>query len=253
LRELAADLIRHQVAAILTANDGPALAAMREKSTVPIVFFNIGSDPVRLGLVASISRPGANVTGIGFDLAQLAAKRLDLLCELVPSVGTVAYLNGGPSFLSFEDESQALVNAATSLGRQLIFVECLSPLEIDACFTTLVQRGAGAVTVASIPTFGSFAFADRIVALAAQHKIPAANPSRRFALQGGLMSYSEDFADQVRIAANMVRQILDGAMPTDLPVRRSSKFDLVINLNAAKAIGLTIPDGFLLRADEVIE
>jgi putative tryptophan/tyrosine transport system substrate-binding protein len=133
----------------------------------------------------------------------------------------------------------------------LIFVKCRNPLEIHACCTTLVQRGAGAVTVASIPAFGPIA--DRIVALAAQHNIPAAYPGRGFAVRGGLMSYTEDFADQVRIAANMVGQILNGAMPTDLPVRRSSKFDLIINLKAAKAIGLTIPNGFLLRADEVIE
>jgi ABC-type uncharacterized transport system substrate-binding protein len=251
LRELVADLVSRRVAVILTANDGSALAAKRETSTVPIVFFNIGSDPVRLGLVASISRPMGNVTGVGFDRAQLAAKRLDLLCHLVPSIGTIAYLNGGPVFLSFEEESQALVNAAASLGRQLIFVECRNPLEIDACFTTLVQRGAGAVIVAAIPTFGSIA--GRIIALTSQHNIPAAYPGRRYALRGGLMSYTEDFADQAHIAANMVGQILNGTMPANLPVRRSSKFDLVINLKTAKALGLTVPETLTATADTVIE
>jgi putative tryptophan/tyrosine transport system substrate-binding protein len=251
MRELVTELIRRQVAVILTSNDGPALAAKRETSTIPIVFFNIGSDPVKLGLVASISRPGGNVTGVGFDNAQLAGKRLDLLCQLVPSAGTVAYLNGGPGLLSFEEESEVLRNAAASLGRQLIFVECLNPREIDACFTTLVQRGAGAVTVASIPAFGSIA--SRIVALAAQYNIPAVYPGRGFALRGGLMSYAGDPTDNVRIASSMVGQILNGAKPADLPVRRSSKFDLIINLKTAKALGLSVPPALLAFADEVIE
>jgi putative ABC transport system substrate-binding protein len=251
LLELARELVRRKVAVILTSNDGPALAAKRATSTIPIVFFNIGSDPVKLGLVASINQPGGNVTGASFDSPQLAVKRLDLLCQLLPAGATVAYLTGGPDWLSFEEEKDHLVAAAGALGRQLIFVECRSDDQLATSFATLVERGAGGLLVASIPLFGGNSI-DNIVALAAQNKIPTMYPFERYAFRGGLMSYSRDGTDEIHLAAGLVGQILNGAVPADLPVRRSGKFHFIINLKTAKALGLTIPETLLATANEVI-
>jgi putative tryptophan/tyrosine transport system substrate-binding protein len=245
LRELASELVRRQVAVILTSADGSALAAKRATSTIPIVFFNIGSDPVTLGLVASINRPGGNVTGASFDNPQLAAKGLELLCQLVPTAATVAFLTGGTSLLSFEEIKNSLVAAAGALGRQLIIVECRNNDELGHSFATIVEHGAGAVIAGTL--FG--VNADAIVSLAARHKIPLSG----FPLRGGLMSYGIDFADQVRLAANLVGQILNGAMPADLPVRKSTKFHFVINLKTAKQLGLVVPQHLLVFADELID
>jgi putative tryptophan/tyrosine transport system substrate-binding protein len=245
LRELATELVGRQVAVILTSNDGPALAAKRATSAIPIVFFNIGSDPVKLGLVASIGRPGGNVTGASFDNPQLVAKSFDLLCQLVPTVETVAYLTNSPNLLSFEEVKNSLVAAAGALGRQLIIVECRSNDGLGHAFATIAERGAGAVIVGTL--FG--VSADAIVSLAAQYKIPVSG----FASRGGLMSYTSDFADQTRIAAGLVGQILNGAMPADLPVRRSTKFHFVINLKTAKQLGLNVPQHLLVFANELIE
>jgi len=245
LFELATELVSRQVAVILTANDGPAVAAKRATSTIPIVFFAIGSDPVTLGLVASINRPGGNVTGASFDSPQLVAKGFDLLCQLVPTAETVAYLANGASLLSFEETKNSLVAAAGALGRQLIIVECPTDDELGHSFATIVERGAGAVIAGTL--FG--VNADAIVSLAVEHKIPLSGfPSR-----GGLMSYGVDFADQIRIAAGLVGKILNGAIPADLPVRRSTKFHFVINLRTAKQLGLSVPQHLLVLADEVIE
>jgi putative ABC transport system substrate-binding protein len=209
------------------------------------VFFAIGSDPVTLGLIASINRPGGNVTGASFDSPQLVAKGFDLLCQLVPTAETVAYLTNGASLLSFEETKNSLVAAADALGRQLIIVECPTDEELGHSFATIVERGAGAVIAGPLFRVN----ADAIVSLAVQHKIPLSGfPSR-----GGLMSYGVDFADQIRIAAGLVGQILNGAIPAELPVRRSTKFRFVINLRTAKQLGLSIPQHLLVRADEVIE
>jgi putative tryptophan/tyrosine transport system substrate-binding protein len=244
LFELATELVRRQVKVILTANDGPAVAAKRATSTIPIIFFAIGSDPVTLGLVASINRPGGNVTGASFDSPQLVAKGFDLLCQLVPTAETVAYLTNG-ALLSFDETKNSLVAAAGALGRQFIIVECATDHELGQSFATIVERGAGAVIAG--PLIG--VSADAIVSLAAQHKIPLSGfPSR-----GGLMSYGVDRADQIRIAAGLVGQILNGAMPADLPVRRSTKFHFVINLKTAKQLDLSVPQHLLVLADEVIE
>jgi putative ABC transport system substrate-binding protein len=223
--ELATEFVRRQVTVILTSNDGPAVAAKRATSTIPIVFFNIFSDPEKLGLVASVSRPGGNVTGVGFGHAQLAVKRLDLLTQLVPTVSTIAYLAKAPS-LSFEEEKGALVAAAAALGRQLVIVDCHTDDELEQCFAAMIERGAGAATIGSF-TLGLSE--SKMLSLATEFKIPIMYPYRGFALRGGLMSYNEDPAEHIRIAANMVGQILNGAMPADLPVRRPSKFDFVIN------------------------
>jgi putative tryptophan/tyrosine transport system substrate-binding protein len=252
LLELARELVSRQVAVILTSNDGPALAAKRATSTIPIVFFNIGSDPVKLGLVPSISQPGGNVTGASFDSPQLAAKRLDRLCQFLPTAATIAYLTGGPDWSSFEEEKDHVVAAAGALGRQLIVVECRSDDQLATSFATLVERGAGGLIVASIPLFGGTSI-DKIVALAAQNKIPAMYPFERYAFRGGLMSYTRDGADEIRLAAGLVGQLLKGVMPADLPVRRSVKFQFIINNKTAEALGLTIPETLLATADQVIE
>ena len=156
--EMATELVHRQVAVILTSNDGPALAAKRATSTVPIVFFNLGSDPVTLGLVASINRPGGNVTGASFDNPQLVAKRLDLLCQLVPTAATVAYLTNA-NLLSFEEAKNSLVAAAGALGRELIIVECRSNDGLGHAFATIVERGAGAVIAGTL--FGVSAVSSR--------------------------------------------------------------------------------------------
>jgi putative ABC transport system substrate-binding protein len=244
--EIATEFVRRQVAVILTSNDGPALAAKSATSTIPIVFFNIGSDPVTLGLIASLNRPGGNVTGAGFDSPQLIAKRLDLLCQLVPTAATVAYLIRRRTLLSFEEQHNSLAAMAGALGRQLIVVECPGDNELGHAFATVVERGAGAVIVGSLFNF-------TVVPFAAQYKIPAMYGGRGFALRGGLMSYSRDGADEIRIATGLVGQILDGATPANLPVRNSTKFNFIINLKTAKELGLDVPGHLLVFADEVIE
>jgi putative tryptophan/tyrosine transport system substrate-binding protein len=249
-REIITDFVRKQVAVILASNDGPALQAARATSTIPIVFVNTALDPVKVGLVASLNRPGGNVTGVAFLAAELAAKRLDLLCQVVPSAMTVAYLTGGPNWLSFEEEHNHLVAAAAALGRQLFVVESRSNDQLESAFAAIAEQGAGALIVASIPLFDNI---EKLVALAARHKIPAMYPGRGFALRGGLMSYSPDYADNFLVAADLVAKILDGAKPADLPVRMSTKFDFVVNLKAAKQLGLEIPQHSLAFATEVIE
>jgi putative ABC transport system substrate-binding protein len=220
------------------------VAAKRATSTIPIVFFNIGSDPKTLGLVDSINRPGGNVTGASLDSPQIAAKQLELLCQLVPTAETVAYLSNGPTLLSFEEVKNALVAAAERARRQLVIVECRSNDGLGAAFATIVERGAGAIMAGTL--FG--VSGDAVLSLASQYKIPVSG-----ATQGALMNYTTDFADQTRIAAALVGQILKGAVPADLPVRRSLKFHFMINLKTAKALGLTIPEALVAAADEVIE
>jgi putative ABC transport system substrate-binding protein len=245
--ELATELVSRQVAVILTSGDGAALATKRVTSTIPIVFLTIGSDPVKLGLVASINRPGGNVTGVGFGRTETAAKRIDLLFQLVPTATKVGFLSWGPS-LSFEGERDQLMAAANTLGRELVVIVCRSDDELGHAFAAMVEHGVGAFTVGFLPVD-----MDAVVSFAAQYRIPAIYYDREYALRGGLMSYNPDLADEIRTAAGLVGQILNGAMPADLPVRKSSKFELVINLRTAKRLGLTIPETLLATADEVIQ
>ena len=246
LSELATEPVQQQVAVIITLSDGAALAAKRATSTIPIVFYNIGSDPVKLGLVASINQPGGNVTGATFDNPVLVAKRLDLLCQLVPTAITVAQMVRRRTNLSFEEQNDSLAATASALGRQLIVVECPRDDELGHAFATIVERGASAVIVG--PLIGR-----KVVPFAAQYKIPAAYSGRSFALRGGLMSYSRDPADGIRIVASLVGQILHGVPPANLPVRRSSKFNFVINLKTAKELDLDVPSHLLALTDAVIE
>jgi putative tryptophan/tyrosine transport system substrate-binding protein len=248
LQELATDLVRRHVTVILAQAAGPALAAKSATSTIPIVFCGIGGDPVELGLVDSINRPGANITGAGFDSP--VVKRLDLLCQLVPAATTIAYLSGGPSFLAYKTERPKLIAAAGALRRQLVDVECPSRDKLRQSFESVIDSGAGAVIVSAIPPFVNSV--DEVISLAALHKIPASYPGRGFAVRGGLMSYSEDIADSFRIAVGLVGEILKGAKPADLPVRNSSKFDFVINLKTAKQLGLEVPERLLVFANELI-
>jgi putative ABC transport system substrate-binding protein len=250
LPELAADLARHQVAVILVSGGTPpVLAAKAATSTIPIVMI-IGGDPVQLGFVASLNRPGGNVTGVAFLTTALVAKRLDLLRELVPGATTVAYLADPRSEVGREMERDMLAAAAT-IGRRVVIAEARNVSDFEPAFATFIDRGAGALVVGSDPLFTSNR--DKIMTLAARHKLPAIYQSREYVAEGGLMSYGANLSDAYRLGGRYVGQILKGVKPADLPVEQSSRIELVINMKTAKALGLTIPDKLLALADEVIE
>ena len=245
---LVADLLRRQVA-LIVGNTPAALAAKAATTTVPIVFVT-GGDPVRDGLVASLNRPGGNVTGVSFITAELGAKQLGLLRELRPGAARIAVLVDPkwPLTERFVSEVRA---AALAVGQQLIVLDVSSDREIETAFTTLVQRGAGALLVG----IGAFMSSqrERIVALAARHGIPAIYSWREAVAAGGLMSYAPSINDAYRQAGIYAGRILKGEKPGDLPVMLPTKFEFVINLKTAKALGLEVPDRLLVAADEVIE
>jgi ABC-type uncharacterized transport system substrate-binding protein len=245
---LAADLVGRKVAAI-AATGGAVLAAMAATKTIPIVF-TTGGDPVQEGYVASLNRPGSNVTGVSWFGNLVAGKGLGLLHELVPNAAVIALLVNPklPETARMEGEGR---EAARSLGQQLLVLNATTPSEIDAAFATMRQQRVGALFVGGDPFLSSRR--QQIVALAARDAIPDMYTNREFVEEGGLMSYGNDTADSYRRAGVYVGRILNGASPADLPVDQATKFDLVVNVKAAKAIGLTIPESFLARADEVIE
>jgi putative tryptophan/tyrosine transport system substrate-binding protein len=245
---LVADLLRRQVA-LIVANTPSALAARAGIMTVPIVFVT-GGDPVRLGLVASLNRPGGNVTGISFMSVELTAKQLGLLRELRPGVAPIAVLVDPkwPLTKPFVSELRA---AALAVGQELIILDVSSDREIETAFTTLVQRGAGALIWG--PGAGLFPLRERVVALTARHRIPAMYVLRDYVAAGGLMSYGTSVTEANRQAGIYAGRILKGEKPGDLPVMLPTKFELVINLKTAKELGLDIPPGVLAIADEVIE
>jgi len=248
LPALITDLVS-QKAAVIAANRPAALAAKAAAITVPVVFAT-GNDPVADELVTSLNRPGGNLTGVVFIAAVLGAKRLELLRQLVPAAGTIAFLvrpNTGES----EAERVDVQNAAQAIGQRLVVVDVTSEGEFEAAFTTFVQRGAGGLLVGSGPFFTSHR--ERIVALAAQHRLPEIYPLREFASVGGAMSYGASISDAYRQAGIYAGRILKGEKPADLPVMQSTKFELVINLKTTRALGLTVPDRLLALADEVIE
>jgi putative tryptophan/tyrosine transport system substrate-binding protein len=251
LQPLAAELVQRQVAVIVALDSGPAiLAAKAATSTIPIIFA-LGADPIKLGLVASLSRPGGNLTGVTFLSAELTGKRLDLLREMAPLARTVAYLTD-PEAPDSTEATIEMLATARALGLQTIILEARNHLDIDAAFATLVERRAGALVVGPHILFERNS--RRVVDLAARHKIPAIYSGRRFVVLGGLMSYTPDLMAAVRrIGSFYVAQILRGAKPADLPVQQPTKFELAINLNTAKALGLTVPRTLLAIADEVIE
>jgi ABC-type uncharacterized transport system substrate-binding protein len=250
LPALVADLIRLPVA-LIVGNTPSALAAKAATTTVPIVFAS-GSDPVIDGLVASLNRPGGNATGVSFLAGALGAKRLELLRLLVPKAATIAVLvDPGPNVPEAERELRDIQAAAHASGQELIVVEVRSDRDIEAAFATFARRGAGAVFIGSSPIFNSRR--ERVAALAIRHALPAAYTLREFATAGGLMSYGTSITDAYRLAGTYAGRILKGEKPADLPVQQSTKFDFVINLRTAKALGLEISDKLLALADEVIE
>jgi ABC-type uncharacterized transport system substrate-binding protein len=248
LPALVADLISRPVAMIV-GNLNAALAAKAATTTIPIIF-GTGSDPVRDGLVASINRPGGNITGVMFLVTELGAKRLDLLRQLVPKATLIAMLVN-PGSVDTEAERRDVQVAAQRLGQQLIILDASSDRDIETSFATFVQRGAGALIVGA----GAFLFSnrERLVALAARHALPAIYADPEDAVAGALMSYGPSIVDAYRQIGIYAGRILKGEKPADLPVVQSTKFDLVINLRTAKALGLTVPPTLLATADEVIE
>jgi ABC-type uncharacterized transport system substrate-binding protein len=250
LQALAADLIGRPVAVIAaTGGNHTALAAKALTTTIPIVFTS-GIDPVKTGLVANLNRPGGNLTGITWFSSQLTAKGLGLLHELVPNAGVVALL-WNPSSPEASSQPAEALEAARALGHTLLVLNASAVHEIDAAFTTLVRERAGALVVAGDAVLSGRR--EQIVALAARHAVPAIYFNREFVEAGGLMSYGNDIADAYRKAGVYTGRILKGARPADLPIDQASKFDLVINLKTAKALGLTVPNSMQLLADEVIE
>jgi putative ABC transport system substrate-binding protein len=248
LPALVADLIRRP-AAVIVGDTISTLAAKAATMTVPIVFAS-GSDPVRDGLVASFNRPGGNVTGLVFFFGMLGAKRLDLLRQLVPKARTIAMLVN-PNSPNTEAERRDVQAAAQAIGLQLVIVDVSSDRDIETAFATFVQRGAGALLVGS----GGFLNSnrERVAVLAARHALPAMYAQREAALAGGLTSYGPSITDAYRQAGIYTGRILKGEKPADLPVQQSVKFDFVINLKTAKALGLEIPPMLLALTDEVIE
>jgi putative ABC transport system substrate-binding protein len=250
LPALAAELVRRPVAVII-GNSIAALAAKAATTTVPIVFAT-GGDPVRDGLVASLSRPVGNVTGVNFIASELGAKRLELLRQLVPRATTIAMLvNPNPNSLDIEAERQDVQTAARAIGQPHLTLEASNERDLETAFATIVQRGTGALLVGT----GAFMTSqrERLVALAAQHAVPSSYNSREAVVAGGLMSYGTSLTDAYRQAGIYAGRILKGEQPGDLPVMRSTKFELVLNRKTAKVLGLAVPDKLLALADEVIE
>jgi putative ABC transport system substrate-binding protein len=249
LAAMAADLARRRVALIVTNTPVAALAAKDATKTIPIVFA-LGSDPVRDGLVASLNRPGGNVTGATWFSNLLAAKRLEFLHLIVPPAALIAVLVN-PGNANVELESGEAQAAARKLGREVLLLNASSEREIDVAFATLVQQKAAALFVTGDAYLGSRR--EQIGALSARHAIATSHSNRASVVAGGLMSYGADSAETSRQAGLYAGRILKGEKPADLPVQQATKFKFIINLKTAKALGLDIPATVLMRADEVIE
>ena len=251
LPKLAADLVRRRVAVIaVTGGAAPALAAKAATTTVPIVFL-AAEDPVRLGLVASLARPGGNLTGINIFNAELTAKRLEFLRELVPAATRVAVLVNPADASNTEATLRDVETAARTMGLQIRVLNASSIREIDAAFASFVGERPDALFVGADPFFNSRRM--QLAILAARHAVPATLANRDLAEAGGLMSYGSNIRDAFRQVGVYAGRILKGAKPADMPVIQASKFELVINAQAARMLGLTVPDKLLVVADEIIE
>jgi putative ABC transport system substrate-binding protein len=249
LPAIAAELVRRQVAVIGVVSPVGALAAKQATTSIPIVFA-LGSDPVKDGLVASLNRPGGNITGATFFANLLDSKRLGLLHQFVPDANVIAALLN-PKNANFELEKNETQEAARTLGLELVLLQASTEREIDDSFMTLTQQHAATLFVAGDAFLGGHA--EQIAKLAVRNGIPTSFGLREQAAAGGLMSYGASITEAVRQAGNYVGRILKGEKPADLPVQQPTKFEFVINLKTAKALGLTIPQSMLLLADEVIE
>ena len=250
LPELAADLVRRRVAVIATASPPAAFAAKEASATIPIVF-GMAQDPVRLGLVASLARPGGNLTGVNFLLTELAAKRLGLLREMLPAAKRLAVLVNPAQANNTESTLQEVQAGAQAMGLQIRILNAGTDREIDAAFAGFEHDRPDALFVGS----GTF-FTGRRVQLTqwtAHHRTPASYAGREYVEAGGLMSYGSNTTDAYRQSGAYVGRILKGERPADLPVVQSSKFELIINHQTARTLGLTVPLSLLARADEVIE
>jgi putative ABC transport system substrate-binding protein len=249
LPRIAAELV-HQKVAVLVATDGPsALAAKGASTTIPIVF-SAGGDPIKLGLVESLNRPGGNATGVFVFVTELGPKRLQLIRDVVPHTKEIAYivnLNSG----SGAPQAQAMQAAAQSMGQQIVILNAATESQLSEAFAAIVERKADAIIYSANPFFQ--VVRDRLVTLAARHSIPAIYEWPEFVRSGGLISYSSNRSEAGGQMGKDAAQILKGTRPADLPVVQSSKFDLAVNLKTAKALGLTIPPSLLATADEVIE
>jgi len=246
---LAADLVRKQVTVIVGASTPAAQASKAATTTTPIVFV-IGTDPIDVGLVGSLNRPGGNVTGVGFSSLALVAKLLGMLNELVPNASVIAVLRD-PNAPDVATESRALDEAGRAIGRQILMVNAAGEREFRAAFTKIVQAGASGLLIGSGPFFLSQR--RQIVVLAARHGLPTVYNQREYAEVGGLVSYGPSQSDAYHRAGVYVGRILKGEKPGDLPVELGTKFELIINLATAKALGFDLPATVLARADEVIE
>jgi putative ABC transport system substrate-binding protein len=250
LPALAAELVQRQVAVIaVPAGTSAVLAAKAATQRIPIVF-NIGSDPIDMGLVASLSRPGGNLTGVTILSVPLVAKRLELLHELAPTASMIGLLVN-PTNSYAAPETKMVQVAATTLGLQVVVVNASKENDLDGAIATILQQGAGALLVGADVTF--IPWRDRFAALAARHRLIVSYGYREFAAAGGLVSYGTNRADSYRLVGVYTGRILKGESPADLPVHQAARFELVLNLKAAKTIGLDLPTSLLLRADEVIE
>ena len=248
LPALVTDLVAHQ--AVVIVGNGPAVDAVRKAALALPFVFVIGGDPVALGLVASLNRPGGNLTGVTFLANNLGSKRLGILRELVPAARVIAVLFD-PNFPEAVDELRAVEEAGRNIGQKIMSVKAANEQEFDIAFKSVVQAGAGALVVVGSPLFTSKA--QSLIALSARHAVPTIYDLREYVTAGGLMSYSTSFTDAYRQAGKYVGRILKGEKPSDLPVIQPTKFELVVNIKTARAMKLPVPQQLVARADEVIE
>ena len=247
---LAVELVQRGVAVLVAAGSPAALPAKAATTVIPIVFM-IGSDPVELGLVAGLNRPGGNLTGVAYLNVEVAPKRLELLHELIPTAKSIALLVNPANPVVADAQAKELQAAISTLGLNLMLVKASNPLEMEDAFATLVRERVEALQIGVDPLFGNHV--DQLVTLAARHKVPTIYPWREFTAAGGLMNYGSSIPDAFRQVGVYTGQILKGAKPADLPVQRPTKLQFVLNLKTAKALGLEVPPTLLARADEVIE